>query len=143
LAAFRALYQKLPADGRSRHQLLRVLAVQGSAAALAALAESLVSDPPRRAEDAFVALAPLFERRTYAASALFPRLLDALEHPVLAAPILDLCNYLTRQQMLPHHPAADRVDQLAGLLQAIVQRLERLEESPQEFASSPQELTRL
>ena len=52
-----------------------------------------------------VILPPLFQRRPYAAQALFPRLLDAIEHPVLAALILDLANHVTRQRSVPRHPA--------------------------------------
>ncbi len=141
VAAWQHLYRQLGPDSRARAHLLRALSAHGGAAPLGTVAELLVSDPPRQSEDALLALSPLFQRRPYAAQALFPRLLDALEHPVLAAVILDLANYVTRQHALPRHPAAERAPQLSALLEAVLNRLERVEAHPQEFASSAQSLT--
>ena len=138
VAAWQQLYRQLGPESRARAHLLRALSAHGGAAPLGAVAELLVSDPPRQSEDALLALSPLFQPRPYAAQALFPRLLDALEHPVLAAVILDLANYATRQHALPRHPAAERAPQLSALLEAVLNRLERVEEHPQDFATSAQ-----
>jgi hypothetical protein len=61
--------------------------------------------------------------------------LDAVEHPVLAAAVLDLANFLTREERLPAHPAAGRSGQLATLLGSLSQQLERIEEGPPQAAS--------
>lgn len=136
------LYRRLGRDSKVRHLLLRLLAVQNNAAALDLLAELLVTDGPSRGEEVLVALAPLFQRADGAAAAMFPRLWDALAQPALAAAVVDLANFLTRQRGCEPHAAAARVDQLAALLGALCGRLGRIEEQPQEFASSPEELTR-
>ncbi len=141
VSGWQQLYRQLGPESRARAHLLRALSAHGGAAALGAVAELLVSDPPKQSEDALLALSPLFQRRPYAAQALFPRLLDALEHPVLAAVILDLANYVTRHHSLPRHPAAERAPQLAALLEAMLNRLERVEANPQAFANSAQSLT--
>lgn len=74
--------------------------------------------------------------------AVFPRLLDALAHPQLAAPVLDLANFATREGNAAAHPAAGRAKQLTALLGEIAQSLARLEESPQDDAVPAVELSR-
>ena len=59
------------------------------------------------------------------------------------AGVLDLANYLSRRGIVKRHPAADRVQSLADLLGALVLRLQRIEEQPQEFAAAPRDLTLL
>src|SRR6185437_13231302 len=100
----------------------------------------IVADPPGRPQDAALAFVPLFQRRNNAAAVPFPRLLDGLEHPAIAAAVLDLANYLSREGLTATHPASSRVDRLAELLGGLVSRLARLEERPEEFADSPAEL---
>ncbi|MDP6445483.1 MAG: HEAT repeat domain-containing protein, partial [Pirellulaceae bacterium] len=63
---------------------------------------------------------------------LFPALLDGLRHVSIAAPILDLANFLYREQLVATHPAAGREKEFAQLLTGITQRLSRLEERPEE-----------
>lgn len=132
-----SLYQWLGADSQARHLLLACLAASDRRDALAAFAELVVADPPARPQDAALAFVPLFQRRDDAAASLFPRLLDALEHPAVAAVILDLANFLCRQRKVAPHPASSRATQLGVLLGALVSRLARLEEQPGEYASSP------
>lgn len=134
------LYRRLGPTSEGRHHLLRLLAERGDDAALASLADLLVDDPPSRATDAAVAITPLFRRRDYHGSALFPRLLDALAHLSLAAPVLDLANYLTREQLVAEHPAAASHRRLEETLGQIAQRLQRLEERPDERDPSAREL---
>lgn len=132
-----ALYGWLGPESQARHLLLACLAASGRPEALAAFAELIVTDPPRRAQDAVLAFVPLFQRRDDAAKLLFPRLLDALAHPAVAAVVLDLANFLSRERNVEPHPASARVHQLAELLGGLAARLARLEERPKEYASSP------
>jgi hypothetical protein len=134
LALAAAFYRRQGASSRTRHHVLRWLARAETNAALARFAELVASDPPGRAEDAVMAFVPLFQRKTYDPRALFPRLLDALEHPGAAAAVLDLANYLTRQGRLSPHPAADRAGRLAALLGNLVEGLNLLQEQPPESA---------
>jgi len=142
LPAIEQLYDALGADSRARGQLLAWLANSRVKGALDLLAEQLIADPPADDEGVVQALAPLFQQRRGEAPALFPRLLAALAHPALAAPVLDLANFLCREKIAPRHPAAEHLPQLVALLGNLVQSLEMLEERPQEAGGSPQELSR-
>ena len=135
-----ALYRRLAPASQARHELLAALANSGRSEAPAAFAELIVADPPARSQDAALAFVPWFQGQKHAAPRLFPRLLDALEHPSIAAVVLDLANFLTRQRLAAPHPASSRLDQLVALLGGLTSRLARLEEHPQEFAKSPAEL---
>lgn len=137
------LYGYLGATSRTRYLLLRLLALDAHQANIGTLADLLVADPPLVGDDAALAIAPLVQSHGAAVAALFPRLLDALEHPMLAPLVLDLANFCFRRKFAARHPAADRIDQLAALLEAIVARLEQIEVDPRPFASTPQELTHL
>jgi len=57
--------------------------------------------------------------------------------------VLDLANFLTRRGWATEHPARSRVAELATLLGALAQRLAKIEETPQEFASTPLELSKV
>jgi hypothetical protein len=84
--------------------------------------------------------------RYSSAAALQPpacfRDLSALRSPLLAAPVLDLANFLTREKFVPRHPAADRADELIALLGEVAQSLSGLEEEPTARGDSLQELSR-
>jgi hypothetical protein len=90
----------------------------------------LVSDPPTADSAVVQSVAPLFQRRDLPVELLFPALLEALAHPQLAAPVLDLANYVARERLVKQHPAAGRSSQLIALLGEIVQSLGRLVENP-------------
>ncbi len=134
------LYQQLGSSSPSRAQLLVLLASSAEPRVLGALVELLITAPPTEDAQVVQALAPLF-RHGITSPALFPRLLDALAHPQLAAPVLDLANYLTREKIESVHPASSRRRQLVALLGEIVQSLARLEESPPGDGASPAELS--
>jgi hypothetical protein len=134
------LYRDLGPQQRMRYHLLRALAADASPQALAAFAELAASDPPQAAKDAALAFVPLVQYSRLPAQALYPRLLDALAQPSTATLVLDVSNHFTRRGLLPKHPAAPRVAELAGLLSGIVQRLNLLEEQAGEGAKSAQEL---
>src|SRR4029453_14088968 len=118
----------------SRAQLLALLARSNQPRVLGALVELVLSEPPTDDAQIVQALAPLFRRAPppspYPTAALFPRVFDGLALPQLAAPVLDLANYLTREGVEPVHPASSRSRQLTALLGELAQSLARPEESP-------------
>ncbi|HTN75677.1 MAG TPA: HEAT repeat domain-containing protein [Pirellulaceae bacterium] len=124
------LYNDLQSTSRVAWALLGWLAALRSAPALTLFVELLVASPPADSPQLVAVLGPLFQRLDYDAGALFPALLDALAHKHLASAVLDLANYLTREKMLPQHPAQLRGKELQQLLGALVQRLGAVEEEP-------------
>lgn len=137
-----ALYRRLDGVDAGRHHLLRLLAQRGDAAALASLADLVVADPPLDPRDVAVVFTPLFRRRDYPPSALFPRLLDALAHASVAVAVLDLANYLVREHVVAEHPGAPRRQQLKTLLGRLAQQLGHLEERPSAHAQTAQDMQR-
>lgn len=124
------LYRQLGASGGARCYLLQMLANAQRAPALALFAELIVEDPPADRNGVGLAMGPLFQHRMYDPRVLFPHLVAGICHPSLAAAILDLCNYLTREQRVEQHPALSRKTELVKLLGALVQRLAQFEEAP-------------
>jgi len=134
------LYDRLNPENAARHLALRLLALAADSASLRLFAERVVADrsfDPREIDAAFV---PLFQAPRLDVDALFPRLFDALDRPVLAAIVLDLANHLWRCQTLAVHPAAARLESLTALLKAMAQRLRLVEEQPDKYASTQREL---
>src|SRR5438309_907302 len=80
--------------------------------------------------DVAQALAPLFQRGRSRAARLFPGLLKAMGSPAIAAPVLDLANFLTREKLVEKHPASETSVELSELLGELVQLLLTLEERP-------------
>jgi len=142
LTTIESLYRGLGQSSHARGQLLAWLASGDQPAELQLLSKLLIDDPPQSEQDIVQAFAPLFQRRSQHAAPLFPRLLDALSSPLLAAPVLDLANFLTREKIVEQHPARDRADELIALLGELAQSLSSLEEQPQARGDSPQELSR-
>lgn len=124
------LYRGLAADLPARGRLLAWLATGGSAAELELWGQLLVDAPPTEDADVLVAMAPVVQQHRARAGMLFPRLLKGLAAPSLAAPVLDLANFLTREKLVPRHPAAASVEELAHLLGEVSQSLSLLEEQP-------------
>ena len=129
------LHNKLGTDSPCRWRLLQWLATAGSPPDLAQFLAMLQDAPPQDSTVAALMIAPLFQARDISPEMLFPALLDGLQFPSLAAPILDLANYLFRSERISAHPAQSRCGELAELLGRLAQRLSKLEESP---ADSPQ-----
>jgi len=127
MASIANLYADRP-DSPLHDHLPRVLAALAGPAELTLLAELLASDPPSSAESCALALSPLLRRPRFDAAPLFPRLLDCLANPQVAAAALDTANYVTRQQFVASHPAADRSQELAALLGEITGRLTSISE---------------
>jgi hypothetical protein len=69
--------------------------------------------------------------------------LDSMGNPQLAPVILDVANFVTREGLIEKHPAACRRDQLTALLGALVQRLGRIEERPEEVAADERQLAEI
>ena len=65
--------------------------------------------------------------------AFFPEALDLLQYATLAAPLLDLCNFLVRTKRVDQHPATDRLTTLNMLLGEVSGRLGKFEENPRAF----------
>ncbi|MFN0018644.1 MAG: HEAT repeat domain-containing protein [Pirellulaceae bacterium] len=130
------LYRHLGPPSRARAQVLAWLALGGSESELQQLAELLVEDPPREEEDVLLAFTPLFQNPKLSVAALFPRLLAAIAHPLLAAGVLDLANFVVRQKLVNEHPAAGISSQLSELLGELVGTLGKLtEQAPSEEQS--------
>jgi hypothetical protein len=142
LKSIESLYRGLGPTSRARGQLLAWLSSGGSSPELALFGGLLLEDPPHDDQDVVQALAPLFQRQRNQAELLFPRLLNAISSPALAAPILDLANFLTRERLVAAHPAKEVAGELIELLGELAQILLVLEERPDQFGDSPQELSR-
>ncbi len=111
-----------------RHRILSWLASMPNEEAWRQMAELVATDPPLGERETVEALVPLWRSQEGPFFALFPRILDAVSHPSVAAMVLDLSNYLFRSRRLPSHPGADRVDAWTQLLGTVVERLETFEE---------------
>jgi hypothetical protein len=140
-------YRRAETSREGRRALLRALAAEASPEALATLAE-VVANPgdagAMRAEDALVALGPLLTaRRTYDASSLFPRLLDAIEFPAVAAIALDLANHVTRRKLVERHPATMMSARMETLFAGTVDGLLKIQEQrSQSKTKAPREKDR-
>ncbi len=135
-----SLYGSLGTGSRCAWRLLQYLATAATQADLAALTECIIAAPPDDPQAAALALTPLFQSRDYDPTPLFPHLFASLQHLSIAAPVLDLSNYLVRSGMLHQHPAATRSGDLAQLLGSLVQQLGRIEENPGATSKSPEQL---
>lgn len=135
-----AMYRKLGAASSSRCHLLQILAASAIPHELEEFTNLVIDDPPSDAPSALLAFGPLFQHTSYDVRRLFPKLLDALQHQVVAASIIDLANFLFRHDLIAPHPGIARKEQLITLLGAVVQRLSRIEEDPTQFATSPDEI---
>jgi hypothetical protein len=102
------LYAALGPASRCHWRLLQWLAMSSEVADLEALVDCVIAGPPDDPRAAALGLTPLFQRRNYDPHTLFPRLFAALQHLSVAAPVLDLSNYLYRSGLVGQHPAAER-----------------------------------
>lgn len=128
LAALKAVHDLLPPDFRSRAYLLRILATARDPDSLGALADWFVAAPLVGSEDTAIALGPLMQFKDYDPAPLFPRLLDAMSRPATAAAVMDLANFVTREQLVDTHPATERRTTLIELLGQLAGQLGVIEE---------------
>jgi len=141
-----AWYRREATAALLRFPILRTLAIDGSAQALATYADALATLPPADPRQAVMSLVPLFQprdERSAGAAALWPRLLDAVTTPHLAPAVLDLSNFAFRRGWVSEHPARGRTTELASLVGGLAGRLAAIEERPEEFATTPIELSRI
>jgi len=140
IAAATRCYTHLGTQSAARPQLLAWLSLGRSVPEVRAVVDCLVADPPEQEGSLIPILSPMF-RKSLPVSAVFPDLLPAVAHPLLAAPVIDLANYVTREKLVSVHPAADRRQELISLLGNLAQTLGQLEENPLNHAESPAELS--
>lgn len=108
--------------------LLTLLVRQGTDTDLTSFARLIAERPPAKCETALPAFAILMQRPTFDLTLLFPRILDGLQHPSVASPILDLSNFLVRKEFVDVHPAADRIDSLTAILGQLAGNLGKYED---------------
>jgi len=128
-----ALDESLPCDCPNRHLLVHLIVLIRSHEALVIAVQRLTTLAPKDSAAAGQILSPLLQYRNWPIDAVFPALLDAIEHRTLASPILDVANFLTRSGRVSTHPAADRAAWLTSLLAAVTGRLEQFETDPRSF----------
>lgn len=122
------LYRTAHATTLDRQRILSALASMANEEAWKQFAELMASDPPRGERESVESLVPLWRVAEGPFSALFPRILDAVSHPSVAAIVLDLSNFLFRSGRIAFHPGVERVDAWTQLLGQVVERLETFEE---------------
>lgn len=120
----------LPPACPNRSLLLHLLVLSRGEQALQIAMQRLKQHPPKDSIAAAQVLSPLMQSSDWPVSAVFPALLDSIEHPSIAASALDLANYLTRKQRVATHPAAEQVTMLNTLLAAVTRKLEQFEVDP-------------
>ena len=133
LPALGELESQLSLAVPNRHLLLQLMAIIRSEASLKMLVGRLIETSPSDWIEAAQVLSPLMQHDDWPVSAVYPQCLEALQHPSLASPLLDLANYLFRQGRIDVHPASGRVAVLNSLLGEVTQRLARFEEDPRAF----------
>ncbi len=132
-STIRRVETSLPEATPNRHLLLQLLAMIGSDESLAMLLEALRTDPPGRWTEAAQVLSPLMQRGDWPITAIYPAAIDCLQYPSLAAPLLDLANYITRSGRVTRHPVADQLPMLNRLLGEVSGRLSMFEDNPCTF----------
>ncbi len=123
----------LPPQTPNRSLLLQLLAMIGSVESLQELVRLLKKQAPSQWTEGAQILGSLMQHDDWPVGAFFPQALDCLQHPTLAAPLLDLANYLLRTHRVGQHPAADRLPMLNLLLGEIGGRLSQFEQNPHTF----------
>lgn len=121
------LYEFLGPASQVRHLLLALLAQRPDALSIETMVSLLIESPPIEVSGFAIALSPFLQCDTDW-DLLFPRLFQALSHPVAASAILDLSNFITRQGKVAQHPAVDFVEQLEQLLKGVVNQLASIED---------------
>ena len=138
--AVQRIAESLPPDVPNRFRLLYLLAASRTEESLSELANQLASTPPQSWTEVGQVLSPLMQNSDWQTSAFFPAAFDALPHPSVAAPLLDLANFVFRQGRASTHPAAERRQSLVILLGAVVGRLAKFEEQPRSLGDSVEEV---
>ena len=142
--AITKLYMAVPADARARNYLLSWLASISTEASLLRFTQLVVESPPSCHNSIVIAFAPLLQHnKPFATEYLFPELLDGLQHPSVAAAILDLANFLTREGRVETHPAAVHDETLIRMLGMLTEQLAMLEEGKLPADKPPAEISNM
>jgi len=128
-----ALDAALPLDCPNRHLVVHLMMLIRSRSALRTAVSRLTALPPKDSAAAGQIISPLVQHNDWPIDAVFPQILDAIEHRTLASPILDVANFLIRSGRVQTHPAAERAAWLTTLLAAVTNRLETFESDPRSF----------
>lgn len=123
----------LPDEAPNRHLLLQLYAINGTTEALDRLLSSMMAAPPKTWVEAAQVISPLMQYDDWPVTAVYPRGLSCLQHPTLASPLLDLANYMFRENRTDVHPAIERLPMLNQLLGEVSGRLNSFEENPHVF----------
>ncbi len=144
LKAISKLYVAMPAESRARNYLLNWLASMNTEASLLRFSQLCIEAPPTCPHSIVVAFAPLLHhQRRFDAEHLFPELLGGLQHPSVAAAILDLANFLTREGRVAEHPATAHAETLIRMLGMLTEQLAMLEEGRVPAGKSPADISRM
>jgi hypothetical protein len=130
-----SLYGALGDDCEARYRLLQWLVTSGTPDDLNAFVTALCDDPPSTPQGAALPFVPLLKRDRKALG-VFPKIKVCLSNPLLAAPIVDLANYIWRNKMADLHPLADDQEQLVRLLSGLTHELESLQVDPTSAAEA-------
>lgn len=133
----------LPPRTPNRALLLQLLAMIRTPAALQQLFQLLRLDPPQQWTEGAQILSPLMQHDDWQVGAVFPDALDCLQFPALAAPLLDLANFLFRRGRVEQHPIRDRLPMLNQLLGEVTQRLAGFEDDPHAFGDDVETVHRM
>ena len=126
----------LPAKTPNHHLLQHLYAMIQTGQSLGLLVDSLRNRPPDEWIGAAQVLSPLMQHDDWPVEALYPEILDCLQSPALASPVLDVASYLLRRSQVERHPAADRLPMLNELLGAVSGRLSQFEQDPRVLGDS-------
>lgn len=122
------LYLLWPDTDIQRHLLLSYLASRVDEPCWRAFTDLIVESPPGDVHHVIEAFVPFWKCKHGPYKVLFPQLLDAVQHPQVAAVVLDFSNFLSRERKLAEHPGWVRRAQLTALLGQLVERLEKFED---------------
>ena len=129
------LEEAIPPLSSNRFLLQQFYAMIQDDESLELLVSSLSCKPPSKWVEAAQVLSPLMQKNDWNIAFFFSRSLVLLQQPSLASPLLDLANYVYREQRVPRHPMFDQVEMLRTLLGEVVGRLGMFEEDPRTFGN--------
>ena len=122
------LYRLTHPQSDLRNHLLRWLATMGTEPALQAWCELICNEPPEHRTSIMLAFSPVMQSDFQPPEWLPGTLLQrATTHSQIAPAVYDLLNYYYREKIVDHHPAADRVQPLAVLLEQMTVELAKIE----------------
>ncbi len=145
VASWKELYQTIqPFHAfRSETPILRTLLTVDIQEAVFVWRDLLIELPPSHYRSTAASVETLIRRGDWATEDVFPKLLNALEHPTTIASVLDLANWVVRNEADIDHPARHLSDRLNGLLEAVVGRLQQIETNPASLGTDVRVIQRI